>query len=363
MKNRKLLYSLIAIAVVAVLIVSLVSIKGKSEEPIHRPGDDNKQTNKSKDTSSTLEKDLDKYRDAKPVSNAKTNADKASEQSLYLNADNKVLVQTDSNNAEAIKQSMMQWNSALGENVFLPAKENGRTDLLIQDDETQVPVNIFGVESFDDDEVPDKYKERVVPTQDHRIMILDNMKKRYEEEFNYRLEDEINQKLGNAIGVEGDVKTMKNKLSSDDGRAKLKEEFGLIKENSLYNEGLTSKDKETKSMDDPYNKTYATMTNYRQNLANLPRLKDNNQELLSVIDSKGDVLYGEEAVQQGKAINETLQSTLKDIQRGSSNSSNDGKYYDNSDLHDDTKTIAGSNSKMGDDKEFINLNSSYHGGE
>src|SRR5699024_12736711 len=53
--------------------------------------------------------------------------------------------------------------------------------------------------------------------------------KRYEEEFNYRLEDEINQKLGNAIGVEGDVKTMKNKLSSDDGRAKLKEEFGLLR--------------------------------------------------------------------------------------------------------------------------------------
>lgn len=363
MKNRKLLYSLISIAVVVVLLVTLVSLKGKSEEPIHRPGDDNKQSSKSKGTSSTLEKDLNKYRDAKPVSNTKPKPDEASKQSLYLNTDNKVLVQTDSNNSEAIKQSMMQWNSALGENVFLPAKENGRTDLLIQDDETKVPVNIFGVESLDDDEVPDKYKERVVPTQDHRIMILDNMKKRYEEEFNYRLEDEINQKLGNAIGVEGDVKTMKNKLLTDDGREELKKEFSLIKENSLYNEGLTSKDKETDSMDDPYNKTYATMTNYRQNLANLPRLKDNNQELLSVIDSKEDVLYGEESVEQGKAINETLQSTLKDIQRGSSNSSNGGEYYDNSDLHDDTKTIAGSNSKMGDDKEFINLNSSYDGGE
>src|SRR5699024_6475792 len=99
MKNRKLLYSLIAIAVVAVLIVTLVSIKSKSEEPIHRTGDDNKQSNKSKDTSSTLEKDLDKYREAKPLSKAKANADKASEQSLYLNTDNKVLVQTDSNSA------------------------------------------------------------------------------------------------------------------------------------------------------------------------------------------------------------------------------------------------------------------------
>ena len=366
MKNKKMMYALIAIVAVVALLVTITSLKGnEDDEPIHRPGDDkqaNESSDKSKNASGKMEKDLDKYRDAKPVSNAKTNTDKANEQSLYLNADNKVLVQTDSNNAEEIKNSMMKWNSALEENVFLPAKENGRTDLLVQDDETKVPVNIYGGETLEDI-VPDEYKERVVSTQDHRLMILDNMKQRYEEEFNYRVEDEINQKLGHAIGIEGDVKTIKNKLSSDSGREELKEEFGLIKEEALYNEGITNKDKETKEMDNPDNKTYATMTNYRENLANLPRLKDNNQELLSVIDSESDVLYGQEAVQQGQAINETLQSTLKDIQRGSSNSSNGGKYYDDSDLHDGTKTIAGSNSKMGDDKEFIKMNSNYHGGE
>ena len=367
MKNKKLLYAVLAIAIVVILLVTLMTVGGgKEDAPIHRPGDNNKQANKtsdkSKNASGNLEKDLEKYREAKPVSNAKADKDKASENSIYLNTDNKVLVETDSNNAEEIRDSMMKWNSALGENVFLPAKENGRTDLLIKDDETKVPVNIFGGETLDD-EVPDKYKERVVPTQDHRIMILDNMKQRYEEEFNYRIEDEINQKLGNVIGVEGDVETIKNKLSSDSGREELKEKFKQSKDKELYNEGITSKDKETDSMDNPSNKTYATMTNYRENLANLPRLKDNNQELLSVIDSKEDVLYGDEAVEQGEAINDVLQTTLKDIQRGSSNSSTGGEYYDNSDLHDGKKTIAGTNSKMGSDKTFIQLNSSYHGGE
>lgn len=367
MKNKKLLYAILAIVAVVALLVTVSSLKGsEDDEPIHRPGDDsdqaNKTSDKSKGASSKMESDLDKYREAEPVSNAKANTDKATEQFVYLNADNKVLIQTDSNSSEKIKDSMMKWNSALEENVFLPAKENGRTDLLIQDDETKVPVNIYGGETLDDI-VPDEYKERVVPTQDHRLMILDNMQQRYEEEFNYRVEDEINQKLGNAIGIDGDVKSIKSKLSSDSGREKLKEEFGAIKNESLYNEGITSKDKETKEMDNPDNKTYATMTNYRNNFENLPRLKGNNEELLSVIDSEPDVLYGEEAVQQGKAINETLQSTLKDIQRGSSNSSNGGKYFDDSDSYDGTKTIAGSNSKMGDDKEFIKMNSNYHGGE
>ena len=362
MKNRKMLFSVLAVVIAIAIIGIIFFVKGHKDKPIHRPEESQKSANQSSDDKSKLKDDLSKYRGDKPVSKTKVDKNKANQSSLYLNADNKVLVGTDSNSADEIKKSMLKWNSALGENVFLPAKENGRTDLLVQDDETKIPVNIFAVKSLDD-EVPDKYKQRVVSTHDHRIMILDDAKKRYDEEFNYPLEDEINQKLGNAIGIEGDSQSIRNKLSSETGRKELKKEFGNVKKSTLHNEGLTSKDKETEKMNNPYNKTYATMTNYKDVLENLPRLKDNNKQLLSVIDSKPEVLHGDEAVQQGKKINETLQSTLKDIQRGDVNSSNGGKYYDDSEMHDGTKTIAGSNSKMGDDKEFINMSDSYNGGE
>ncbi|MDK7284280.1 hypothetical protein [Staphylococcus pettenkoferi] len=365
MNKKPVLYGVIGLAVLIIVIVIATIINSKREEaPVHRAGSDDTQKSESSSKNGTkkLKADLDKYRGKTTVSDAKVDEKKANKESIYLNADNKVLVATDSNNAEEIKNSMLKWNSALGENVFLPAKENGRTDLLIQDDETKVPVNIFGGESLDD-EVPDKYKERVVPTQDHRMMILDNLQQRYEEEFNYRMEDEIDQKLGEVIGFGADIQTFKNKLSSESGRKELRDTFKDIKKNAPHNKGITSKDKATDEMDNPYNKTYATMTNYKKELSNLPRLKGHNQELLNVIDSKDKVLKGKEAVDQGKKIDEALQKTLKDIQRGDSNSSSGSKYYDNDDKHDGTKTVAGSNSKMDSAEEFAQLNREYQGGE
>lgn len=357
MSRKKLIYVIIGAVALTIILISIVALTGKKDEPVQREDD-----NQSQSPSEKLKSDMKKYRGDKTVSNSKTNDEKANKEHLYLNADNKVLVATDSNSSEEVKESMLKWNNALGENVFLPAKENGRTDLLVQDDETQIPVNIFGGEDTDDT-VPSEYKERVIPTQDHRLMILDKAKQRYEEEFDYLVEDEISQRLGESIGIKGDVETIKSKLATDDGKNELKKKFKDVKSNGLYNDGLEKNSKEVKTMDNPYNKTYATLTNYKDNLENLPRLNGHNHDLLTVINAKKDVLYGDEAVKQGKTINAIFQETLKSIQRGGTSSASESEYYDNSDKHDGTKTVAGTNSKMGDDEDFVSMSSSYRGGE
>src|SRR5699024_11476799 len=62
--------------------------------------------------------------------------------------------------------------------VFLPAKDNSRVDLLIQDDETKVPVNLFtDANSEDDNKKNAKYIQTVINTNDHRMMILDDVAK------------------------------------------------------------------------------------------------------------------------------------------------------------------------------------------
>lgn len=359
MRKPFILYSIIGVVVLLVAVL-LFLFFNRDSEPIHRAGDNDKKVTDSSSKTSTdsLKEDLDKYREDETVSNAKTDRKKASEQAINLNADNKVLVETDSNNAEAIKESMIKWNSALGENVFLPAKKNGRTDLLIQDDETQIPVNIYS-QAGEDEDIPSEYKKLAVSTQDHRIMLLDNINTRLSDEFDYSMEDEINRVLGHSIGIEEDVKTIKDNLSSEEGRESLKDKFEETKKKGLYNEGLTYKTVEAETMGSAYNKTYATWTNYRDSIENLPRFKGHNKELLKIIDSESYVLYGEEAVEQGKKIDEELKSILKD--KDNESDSNSGKYRDDEKQHDGTLTIANSSSTMGKDEDFINLTKDYNG--
>lgn len=362
MKKSHILYMSLVTVVLIFIIILAVSIHNRNKQPLERPGDDKKQTTQSvkKTPSEKLESDLEKYRGKETVSNAQTNPKKASEEGINLNADNKVLVQTDSNNAEEIKEAMVKWNSALGENVFLPAEKNGRTDLLIQDDETKLPVDIFRSTSLEED-LPQEYMTRVIPTQDHRIMILDNMNTRNSEEFENTMEDEILQALGKSIGINKDIEDTKTLLSSDEGRDELKSDFKSTKDKALYNKGLTSSDKETDKMNSINNKTYATWTNFRENIEKLPRFKDHNEELLSVIDTPNQVLYGQEAVNQGKNINKALQQSLKDMDKSGSYESNKGAYEDDEEMRDGQLTVADSYSKMGDDNDFINLTKDYSG--
>lgn len=360
-KTHWIVVSIVAVVILSVILI--VTIVNRNKQPLERPEDNNSkktsQTNKQSQ-SDKLEKELDKYREKTTVSNDKTNPKEANSKGINLNADNKVLVQTDSNNAEEIKKAMVKWNTALGENVFIPAKKNGRTDLLIQDDETKLPVDIFRNTDINED-LPQEYMSRVIPTQDHRIMILDNVNTRNSSEFDNTLEDEINQALGRSIGINKDVDEMKSVLTSDTGREELQSDFKKVKDKGIYNESLTSSDKETNKMNSANNKTYATWTNFRENIKNLPRFKDHNEELLSVIDSSENVLYGQEAVDKGKEINQTLQDSLKEMDKSGSVDKSEGKYRDDKEMRDGQLTIADSYSKMGDDKDFIDLTKEYTG--
>ncbi|HDH1976601.1 TPA: hypothetical protein PIS85_001073 [Staphylococcus aureus] len=362
MKNKKLLYIIIGIIVVIIVSVLIFSIVNRNKEPLERPEDSHqsKKTSTKTSISEQIESDLDKYRESKTVSNSETNPDKANKKGIFLNADNKVLVQTDSNNAEDIKEAMVKWNSALGENVFIPSSNGGRADLLIQDDETKLPVDIYRNTNYEED-MPQEYMKRVTPTKDHRIMILDNVNTRLSDEFENTLKDEINQSLGQTIGINKDVDEIKNLFRSEEGRNELKKQFEQVKSEGIYNKSLTSKDKETEYMDSTYNKTYATWTNLRDSIENLPRFKGHNKELLSIIDSKNETLYDRESIQQGKDINKALQNAMKEMDKAGSYNSTEGKYNDDKDMYDSHITIAKTSSKMGDDNDFINLTKDYTG--
>lgn len=358
MTIKQLIYTIIAIAVVLVASTVIYQTFIKDDEPIDKPKQAQTSSHSENDGESSIKKDMDKYRDKKTVSDAKTNPDLANEKQMVLNADNKVLVQTDSNNPDLVKKAMIKWNNALGENVFLPAKAGGRTDLLIQDDETKVPVNIFKSDSMDED-VDSKYKDVVVNTNDHRIMIMTQLAQGASasgdtNDYETTVREGLEKALGKSIGIEYEDNVLRDKLTSDSGKEEVKNRFqhspSTQSEASLYNVGLTPKSKEAKYMGYKDNKTYATWTNFRENIDHLPMFKDHKSELLNVIDLPHNVLIGSDSVEQGKAINDALQSSFKSINHGEAIKS-EGYYKDEHAKTDDFKTIAGTPSTMGNDFE------------
>ncbi|HHD0846085.1 hypothetical protein [Staphylococcus capitis] len=363
MKKSTIISIVVALLAIILVAVLIFSISHRHKKPIEKEGEDkNSHQSSQKTITDKLPDDLKKYREKKPVSNEETNPKEANKEGLDLNADNKVLVQTDSNNAEKIKECMVKWNHALGENVFIPAKANGRTDLLVQDDETKIPVDIFRNTKMGED-MPQDYMTRVVPTTDRRIMILDNFNTRNKSEFNNALEDELNQSLGHTIGITKDTESIRKMLSSDEGRKQLQDEFKKVKDRKLYNEGLTPNSKEADGMNSTYNKTYTTWTNFKNIIGHLPRFKGHDDKLKKEINSTDGTLYGKEATQKGKAINQALQDSMKQMDKGGTYKHTDATYRDDKEKHDGHQTVANSPSTMGDDNDFINLTRDYAGGE
>ena len=366
MSKRAILY--LALAIVAVVAVSYgIKYYTDHKDVVSRGDDDttNQSNNSNMDENGrkqqtvvdSLDKDIKKYSKAKPVSKAKVNAKEADRKGIVLNADNKVLVQTDSSNSSEIKKAMAKWNRALGQNVFLPATDNSRVDLLIQDDETRVPINVFkDAESEDDDKDKSEYIDTAINTNDHRIMILDGISKTSSSKgygngtTGVDLQKDIQASLGLAIGIDYTDNVVTDKLDRDEGRKELQNKFNQSQSTEsgrqLYNKGLTSNTKDVQSMGTKDNKTYITWTTNRDAIENLPVFANHKDSILSVVDEPTELLLGKDAETQGHLIDEELQKAFDDLIDKDKSS---GAYRGVDDhLKDGKKTIAGTDSTMGD---------------
>lgn len=377
MSRKALIY--LAVAVVAVVTIGGFGVKyyTDNKNPVHQNENDTtvSQSDESDDSEEGVvgeyDNDVKSYTGKDTKSDEPTSAKKADAKGIVLNSDNKVLVQTDSTRSDVIKSAMADWNHALGENVFLPAKDNSRVDLLIQDDETKVPVNLFNdANSEDDGKKNAKYIQTVVNTNDHRMMILDDVAK-HSNASGYGMDsnddgdvkEDIKSSLGHAIGVDYEDNVVLDKLDSEEGRKELRTKFQQSESHhsnqKLYNKGISTDTKGTKEMGKKDNKTYATWTNYRDNIEHLPIFDGYRDELLNIIDEPHEPLVGEDATTQGQLIDETLQSTFRamdDIDEG--DESDNGVYEGVPDREKDgRKTIANTDSTMGDDfKEYLKGN-------
>ena len=358
--NKKAIIALATI--IAVVSVGIyLYMQSNDDEPLYKGDNTTSQgssDSESDDDENDLQSDLEKYRKEKTVSDAKTDSKTANEKHVLLNSDDKVLVETDSKRHDELKSAMARWNRALGENVFLPAKPNGRVDLLVQDDETQVPINLFL--GADELENADKYTSVATNTNDHRIMILDDVAKHSsmsgfgDENDDIKVEKDLEQALGEAIGIDYDDNVVADKLKSEQGRKELRRKFNESdseKSNvQLYNASMNSLDEDKlEAMNSKDNKTYATWTSYRDNIEHLPVFSDYKDNILTVINQPQEQLKGQESITQGKRIDDTLQETFNTMDEYS-NEKEKGSYTDVEDEDKDGhQTIAMTPSTMGDD--------------
>src|SRR5699024_3006042 len=127
--------------------------------------------------------------------------------------------------------------------------------------------------------------------------------------------EDVKASLGHAIGVDYEDNVVLDKLDSEEGRKELRTKFQQSESHNsnqkLYNKGISTDTKGTKEMGKKDNKTYATWTNYSDNVEHLIMCEGYGDEIFNDIDEPHQTLVGKDATTQGQLLDQTLQSTFR----------------------------------------------------
>lgn len=321
------------------LPLALVGCSNDSNQPSKHT-----QSAKQTDPFEQYKKDAKKFTKDEPVSHKKAKDDFSKE---VINADGKVLFDSDSYAVGTKARAyMLKLNRVLGENVFIQAKDGGRTDLLIQSDDTEYPrVLSDAKEGEEENTIVDGNKAvfelpLFVQTSNNRLIFAEELYNSSKSDGGKELDELVQKAINQSVGIKSDI--------SD--KESVKQEFNAHRDKVLkdgtFSKGIRPDTKDKKYLKEDGNKAFEVAK------VIVPAIKDNTKDFKKFNAEIEDTALNEtidsaktsdlkETVQAGKEIDDMFRTVDERTSR----------YEPSEDTTDDTtsqngKTVIGTNSEL-----------------
>lgn len=321
------------------LPITMVGCSNDSDQP-------SKHTQETKQDSpfEQYQKDAKKFSKDEPVSDKKAQDDFSKE---VINADGKVLFDSESYAVGTKARAyMLKLNRVLGENVFIQAKDGGRTDLLIQSDDTEYPrVLSDAKEGEEENTIVDGNKAvfelpLFVQTSNNRLIFAEELYNSGKSDGGKELDELVQKAINQSVGIKSDI--------SD--KESVKQEFNAHRDKVLkdgtFSKGIRPDTKDKKYLKEDGNKAFEVAK------VIVPAIKDNTKDFKKFNAEIEDTALNEtidsaktsdlkETVQAGKEIDDMFRTVDERTSR----------YEPSEDTTDDTtsqngKTVIGTNSEL-----------------
>lgn len=321
------------------LPLALVGCSNDSNQPSKHT-----QSAKQTDPFEQYKKDAKKFTKDEPVSDKKAQDDFSKE---VINADGRVLFDSDSYAVGTKARAyMLKLNRVLGENVFIQAKDGGRTDLLIQSDDTEYPrVLSDAKEGEEENTIVDGNKAILdlplfVQTSNNRLIFAEELYNSGKSDGGKELDELVQKAINQSVGIKSDI--------SD--KESVKQEFNAHRDKVLkdgtFSKGIRLDTKDKKYLKEDGNKAFEVAK------VIVPAIKDNTKDFKKFNAEIEDTALNEtidsaktsdlkETVQVGKEIDDMFRTVDERTSR----------YEPSEDTTDDTtsqngKTVIGTNSEL-----------------
>lgn len=291
------------------------------------------------------QKDAKKFSKDEPVSNKKAQDDFSKE---VINADGKVLFDSDSYAVGTKARAyMLKLNRVLGENVFIQAKDGGRTDLLIQSDDTEYPRVLSDAKEGEEENVSIEGNEAVldlplfVQTSNNRLIFAEELYNSGKSDGGKELDELVQKAINQSVGIKSDI--------SD--KESVKQEFNAHRDKVLkdgtFSKGIRPDTKDKKYLKEDGNKAFEVAK------VIVPAIQKNTNDFKKMNAEIKDTALNEtidsaktsdlkETVQAGKEIDDMFRTIDERTSRA---------YEPLEDTPEDTtnrngKTVIGTNSEL-----------------
>lgn len=321
------------------LPITMVGCSNDSDQP-------SKHTQETKQDSpfEQYQKDAKKFSKDEPVSDKKAQDDFSKE---VINADGKVLFDSESYAVgRKARAYMLKLNRKLGENVFIQAKDGGRTDLLIQSDDTEYPRVLSDAKEGEEVHAIVTGNKAVldlplfVQTSNNRLIFAEELYNSGKSDGGKELDELVQNAINQSVGIKSDI--------SD--KESVKQEFNAHRDKVLkdgtFSKGIRPDTKDKKYLKEDGNKAFEVAK------VIVPAIKDNTKDFKKFNAEIEDIALNEtidsaktsdlkETVQAGKEINDMFRTVDERTSR----------YEPSEDTTDNTtsengKTVIGTNSEL-----------------
>lgn len=321
------------------LPITMVGCSNDSDQP-------SKHTQETKQDSpfEQYQKDAKKFSKDEPVSDKKAQDDFSKE---VINADGKVLFDSESYAVgRKARAYMLKLNRTLGENVFIQAKDGGRTDLLIQSDDTEYP----RVLSEEENTIVDGNKAvfelpLFVQTSNNRLIFAEELYNSGKSDGGKELDELVQKAINQSVGIKSDI--------SD--KESVKQEFNAHRDKVLkdgtFSKGIRPDTKDKKYLKEDGNKAFEVAK------VIVPAIQKNTNDFKKMNAKTEDTALNEtinsaktsdlkETVQAGKEVDDMFRTIDKNtdsyvpIQEADTEDTTDNSTSQNG------KTVIGTNSEL-----------------
>ena len=325
------------------LPITMVGCSNDSDQP-------SKHTQETKQDSSfeQYQKDAKKFSKDEPVDDKKAKDDFSKE---VINADGKVLFDSDSYVVGTKARAyMLKLNRALGENVFIQAKDGGRTDLLIQSDDTEYPSVLSDAKEGEEENSITDGNEAIldlplfVQTSNNRLIFAEELYNSGKGSNDKELEKMVQKAINESVGIKSDI--------SD--KESVKQEFNAHRDKVLkdgtFSKGIRPDTKDKKYLKEDGNKAFEVAK------VIVPAIKENTKDFKIFNAEVEDTALNEtidsaktsdlkDTVQAGKEIDDMFRTIEERTDRlDTSDDTSDDTTDDTS--SENGKTVIGTNSEL-----------------